>query len=80
MPPGFEAEIRKGLEVEELTPKSFAKLVNSALIFCLDQQLARLTADALRRVEYQLIRLESQDQAFSLLSGLATVAAVTRTR
>ena len=66
-------------EIDKLTPKSFAKLVNSALIFRLDQQLARLAADALRRVKYQLIRLKSKDQAFSLLSGLATVAAVTRT-
>jgi len=52
--------------------------VNSALIFRIDQNLAELAAQALRRVKYQLREDGNEDHICSLLSGLATVAAVTR--
>jgi hypothetical protein len=78
MPTEIEAELRKGLEAEELTPKSFTTLVNSVLIFRVGPQLAQLAAQALRRAKYQIRRLPGQDETFSLLVGLGTVAAVTR--
>jgi hypothetical protein len=78
MPADIEADLREGLEAEKLTPKSFASLVNSALIFRIGPQLAQLAAQALRRVKYQLRQVRAQNETFSLLSGLATVAAVTR--
>ena len=78
MPTEIEAELRAGLEAEELTPKSFASLVNSALIFRIGPQLAQFAAEALRRVKYQLQQARAQNETFSLLNGLATVAAVTR--
>jgi hypothetical protein len=78
MPGQIEEELRKGLGADELTPKSFAALVNSALIFRIGPQLAELAAQALRQAKHQLRQVRAQDEAFSLLSGLATVAAVTR--
>jgi hypothetical protein len=78
MPTEFETDLRRELEADTLTPKSFATLVNSALIFRIGPTLAQLAAQALRRVKYQLREVGPQNEAFSLLSGLATVAAVTR--
>ena len=78
MPPEIEADLRKGLEAEELTAKSFISLVNSPLIFRIGPQLSQLAAQALRRAQYQLRQTRAQNDTFSLLSGLATVAAATR--
>jgi hypothetical protein len=78
MPSEIEADLRKGLEAEELTPQSFISLVNSPLIFRVGPQLAQLAAQALRRAKYQLRQMRAQNDIFSLLSGLAMVAAVTR--
>jgi hypothetical protein len=78
MPEEVEADLRKGLEGDALTPKSFVTLVNSALIYRIDAAFAELAADGLRRVKHQLRHIKSESEAFHLLSGLATVAAVTR--
>ena len=78
VPPEIEANLRIGLEAPELTPKSFAILVNSSLIYEVGSPLAKLAAEGLRRVKHQLRQIKSQEEAFSLLAGLATVAAVTR--
>jgi hypothetical protein len=78
IPADIESEVRRGLESEDLTPKSFAGLVNSALIFRIGPQLAQLAAQALRRAKHQLRQVRADTEAFSLLVGLATVAAVTR--
>jgi hypothetical protein len=78
MPAEVDADLRGRLKAEPLTPASFASLVNSALIFKVGPQLAQLAVDAIRRAKHQLRQVKSADQVFSLLSGLATVAAVTR--
>jgi SOS response associated peptidase (SRAP) len=78
MPADIEEKLRADLQEPELTPKSFASLVNSALIFRVGPSLAQLAAEGLRRVKHQLRQIKSQDEAFFLLSGLATVACVTR--
>jgi hypothetical protein len=78
MPAEIDTEFRAGLESEGLSPRSFARLVNSSLIFTIGPQLAQLTTQALRRVKYQLRDIGAQGDGFSLLSGLAIVAAVTR--
>lgn len=57
---------------------SFAGLVNLALVFRIGPELVQLTSAALQRVKYELRHEGPQDQSFSLLAGLATVAAVTR--
>jgi hypothetical protein len=78
MPEEVEADLRKSLEGDVLTPLSFVTLVNSALIYRIDAAFADLAADGLRRVKYELRQIKSESEAFHLLSGLATVAAVTR--
>jgi hypothetical protein len=78
MPSDVEEKLRSDLQEAELTPRSFVSLVNSALIFRIGPSLAQLAAEGLRRVKHQLRQIKSQDEAFSLLSGLATVASVTR--
>jgi len=78
MPADVESDLRIALEAEELTGQSFVSLVNSPLIFKIGPQLAQLAAQALRRAKYQLRKMKAQNDAFSLLSGLAVVAAVTR--
>lgn len=78
MPSEVEADLRARLAATQLSANSFASLVNSALIFRIGPLLAQLAADALKRVKYQLRQITSQEDAFSLLIGLATVASVTR--
>jgi hypothetical protein len=78
MPSDLAADLKDGLEAEDLTEQAFIGLVNSPLIFKLGPQLAQLAAQALRRAKYQLRKMKAENDAFSLLSGLATVAAVTR--
>ena len=78
MPSDLVVDLKQGLEAEELTEQAFVSLVNSPLIFKLGPQLAQLAAQALRRAKYQLRKMRAENDAFSLLSGLATVAAVTR--
>lgn len=80
MPP----EVLRGLE-EQLTSDSinldsFNSLVNSSLIFNITADHARHAAAALRKVKYQLEQSGSRSNIFALISGLATVAAVTRSR
>lgn len=77
IPQEIEEELRRALEVPELSSSSFTVLVNAAIIYRVETSLAVLAADELRRVKYQLKNV-SDAQAFALLSGLATVAAVTR--
>jgi hypothetical protein len=78
MPSDLEANLKQALESQEPTGDDFISLVNSPLIFKVGPQLAQLAAQALRRAKYQLRSMRSQSDSFSLLSGLATVAAVTR--
>jgi hypothetical protein len=75
-------EILKGLEgqlkSDVVNIDSFNSLVNSSLIFNITADHARLAATALRKVKYQLEQTGSTNNFFALISGLATVAAVTR--
>ena len=70
--------IEEQLSADVLRPHSFIALVNSALIFRPSSQQAQLAAEALRAAKHQLRRADSKEQLFTVLSGLATVAAVTR--
>jgi len=78
MPTDFEADVRKALEDENLSAKSFVGLVNSSLIFRLSPQVAGWAAEGLKRVRYQVRGLKDSGDMFYLLTGLATVAAVLR--
>lgn len=78
MPPDIEQQVYADLKADVVTPQSFVGLVNTALIFKLGPQMADLAAEALRRAKYQLREVGVDVPAFSLLYGLAIVAAVTR--
>jgi hypothetical protein len=80
IPPELEESIRTSLEAEELTPASFWGLVNTSLIFHTGSKLSKLAAEALRRVGYQLRKVNAADDPFALVNGLAMVSAVTRTK
>lgn len=75
-------EVLRSLEVQltsdSVNVDSFNSLVNSSLIFNITMDHARLAATALRKVKYQLERSNGDNNFFALISGLATVAAVTR--
>lgn len=77
-PADLVKEIEMRLSSDIIEPKSFAALVNPALIFRLDSYHAQLAAKALRSVKHQLKKADDKEELFSVLRGLATVAAVTR--
>ena len=78
MPENVRAAVEAGLHAERLTPDSFTALINASLIFSVRGELSHFAAEALRRVKYQVRQMSDGDIAFSLLVGLAVVAAVTR--
>jgi hypothetical protein len=80
IPSELESSIRMNLQAVELTPKSFFGLVNASMIFRVNSQLSELAAQGLRRVGYQLRKVETSDDTVALLEGLAMVCAVTRSR
>ena len=78
LPAEIADAIDKQLGVDELGPSSFSALVNSALIFSVRSDHAELAAKALKLSRYRIARIEERWQLLSILNGLATVAAVTR--
>lgn len=70
--------IEEQLSADVLQPHSFTALVNSALLFRLESHHAQLAAKALRVAKHEVRHADSKEQLFSVLSGLATVAAATR--
>lgn len=78
IPPEVQKSIEEQLSAEVLQPTSFAALVNSALFFRIDSNHAQIAAKALRSVKYQIKKGDKKELIFSVLRGLANVAAVTR--
>lgn len=78
IPPEIQKSIEEQLSAEVLEPTSFAALVNSALFFRIDSNHAQIAAKALRSVKYQIRKGDKSELIFSVLRGLANVAAVTR--
>jgi len=66
------------LKSEIVSPDSFITLVNSCLIYSLDQDQASLATEVLRSANHKLSDIEEKSQLVSVLNGLASVAAVTR--
>ena len=78
MPDDVARLIEAKLETEEVEPASFALLVNSSVMFRMDAGHAELAAKALRLASYRLANVKDKSELVLTLSGLATVAAVTR--
>lgn len=80
LPPEFLETIEAQLRAEEVVPASFIALVNSAFMFRVEADQAELAAKALKLGSYRLAKLRDKSQLLSILKGLATVAAVGRSR
>ncbi|MES0034857.1 hypothetical protein NKJ74_06165 [Mesorhizobium sp. M0046] len=78
LPPDLENSIDKALSQESIDGKSFIGLINSALIFKLESNFANQAVQALQRAKHYLKQGADSGSLFPLLSGLASVAAVTR--
>lgn len=70
--------IKEQLDSDDVTATSFIALVNSAMIFRITSDHAELAAKALKLGNYTLVNLENKSHLMSILSGLATVSAVSR--
>lgn len=80
MPRELLRDLEAQLAADGVSPDSFSSLVNCSLLFNITSDHARLAATALRKVKYQLQQTVTNPKVFSLISGLATVAAVTRSK
>lgn len=80
LPAEISETIKAQIGAEEVGPSSFIALVNSALIFRVGSDQAELAAKALKLGSYRLTNVEDKSQLFAILNGLATVAAVARSR
>jgi hypothetical protein len=76
LPADVVAELRDA--TGPLTERTFAGLINLALVYRLEEEHAQLVIDALRRTKYQLQIAAEDSKIESLLSGIAMIAAVTR--
>ena len=72
-------ELRNPSDAAVLNARFFAGIVNSSLIFRIEPEVAALVADVLRNIKYRVSLSSDTGSTFALLSGLATVAAGTRT-
>ncbi len=80
LPAGLSEAIETQVGAEEVGPSSFVALVNSALIYRVHADQAELAAKALKLGSYRIANVEDKSQLLALLNGLATVAAVARSR
>ncbi len=78
LPSEMAEAIESQLSAEEVEPKSFVALVNSALIFRVGSDQAELAAKALKLASHRLANVENESQLRVILHGLATVAAAAR--
>jgi len=78
LPDELARTIEQQLDTDEVGPTSFVALLNSAMIFRLPAGQAEMAAKALRLGSYRLANVDDKAQLLAILSGLATVAAVSR--
>ncbi|MRV75711.1 hypothetical protein GJ700_28745 [Duganella sp. FT92W] len=78
LPHDLSEAIETALSSLPLELSSFIPLVNSALVFKLNEEQANLAAKALRAANYQLRSANNTDNFAAVLNGLATVAAAAR--
>ncbi|MDV6345228.1 hypothetical protein [Nitrosomonas sp. Is37] len=78
LPDDLSKAIEEQLKTDEISPFSFIALVNSAPIFRVDSKQVELAIKNLKLGNHRLSRVEDKLQLLSILNGLATVAAATR--
>lgn len=80
LPTDYAEAISTQLSAEEAEVSSFVALVNAAQVFRVEPQQAESAARLLKSSSYQISGLQDRSQLLYVLDGLATVAAVTRSR
>ncbi|MEQ8442532.1 MAG: hypothetical protein RKK11_11340 [Alphaproteobacteria bacterium] len=78
LPDELKKTVEEQLKSEEVGPSSFITLVNSALIFHVDQTQVEMAAEALKVGKHRLANIEDRSQLLAILRGLAAVSAVSR--
>lgn len=78
LPDELVEAIESALSTSPLELSSFIPLVNSALVFKLNDRQIELASSAIRTAKYQLRSSSNNEDIEPILMGLATVAAVTR--
>ena len=78
LPADLAEAVEAQLNAEEVGPSSFIALVNSAMIFRLEEGQAELAAKILKLGSHRLTNIEDRSQLLAILNGLATVAAASR--
>lgn len=78
LPEDLVTSITEALAQDMLRPKSFAALVNSALIYRVTREHAAMAAKALQKVKYQVLGDNDAPNMTPLLEGLAALAAASR--
>ena len=66
------------LDTDEAEASSFTALVNSALLFRVGSDQGELARKALKLGHYRIASVKDKPQLFTIVNGLATVAAVAR--
>ena len=80
LPTEYAEAISTQLSGKEAQASSFVALVNTAQIFRVGSQQAESAARLLKSSSYRISGLQDKSQLLYVLDGLATVAAVTRSR
>lgn len=78
LPTEVAENIEMQLSTNEVGPTSFVALINSSLIFRIGRNQAALAVEALKLAKYRLVDIQSRSQLVTVLNGLASVSAVTR--
>jgi len=79
-PAEIQEAVGESLSVSPLEQTAFNALVNTCLVFRTPVELAQQAAEVIKNAKYRIRENVESGQHFAMLSGLATVAAVTRSR
>lgn len=78
IPAEIAESINEALSSETVDAKTFVALINSVLVFKIDEKFVDQAVAALRRAKHYVKQGSDSDSFFLLISGLATLAAVSR--
>ncbi|TAT84824.1 hypothetical protein [Rhizobium ruizarguesonis] len=79
-PTEFQTMVRDSVAKEPGDPEAFNALVNTCLVFRTPPELAQKAAEGIKAAKYRIRDDDRTGQSFATLSGLAMVAAVTRSQ
>ena len=80
LPSDLSKSIIEGLTAEDIMLSSFFSLVNSARVFVMEANHVAAAVEAVRKATHRIRNVESKEQLVSVLDGLATVTASSRSK